>query len=53
MYETIVSSLVYVVLQFNHYLERILQSVDLQKEKLFDLQLGESLGKVFPDVSWL
>ncbi|XP_056008158.1 dynein heavy chain domain-containing protein 1-like [Ostrea edulis] len=36
-------------LEFNHYLERILQSVDLQKEKLFDLQLGESLGKVFPD----
>lgn len=39
-------------LQMNHYLERTLHTVELQKEKLFDLQLIESLGKVFPDVSF-
>ncbi|XP_078321876.1 dynein heavy chain domain-containing protein 1-like isoform X5 [Crassostrea virginica] len=36
-------------LEMNHYLERTLHVVELQKEKLFDLQLIESLGKVFPD----
>uniref|UniRef100_A0A8W8M9M4 AAA+ ATPase domain-containing protein n=1 Tax=Magallana gigas TaxID=29159 RepID=A0A8W8M9M4_MAGGI len=36
-------------LEMNHYLERTLHTVELQKEKLFDLQLIESLGKVFPD----
>lgn len=39
-------------LQMNHYLERTLHTVELQKEKLFDLQLVESLGKVFPDVGF-
>ncbi|XP_062587861.1 dynein heavy chain domain-containing protein 1-like, partial [Saccostrea cucullata] len=35
-------------LEMSHYLERILHTVNLHKEKLFDLQLVESLAKVFP-----
>lgn len=52
IYDAVVAIILFFFLQMNHYLERTLHTVELQKEKLFDLQLVESLVKVFPDVSF-
>ncbi|KAJ8313858.1 hypothetical protein KUTeg_008419 [Tegillarca granosa] len=34
--------------EFFHYVERIFHHVDLHKERLFDLQITDSIAKVFP-----
>jgi hypothetical protein len=39
-----------IIPQVYHYLERLIHHAENNKEKLFDLQIADSLSKIFPQV---